>query len=249
MMAPLEVRRSAIGPLLRELRVRYREGKAEVGQDQWRKWQRHVLVGIVAMVGLMILLVWIGKQQVAAGKLDWETGFLEWLGENGPLKFYSAVFFQTFSTDITMYIVLSFTVGIAIWNRRPVTGVSIFLAFWVCDLVGRFGWKIWGRARPSVLHDGVASPGFHSFPSGHTAKALCVYGFLVYLWLRHSRSYLEKLIGVLFAMFVAIVVPLGRVTMGVHWPSDVIAGWILGLVWMIILVVGMRYENAARAAR
>jgi undecaprenyl-diphosphatase len=43
---------------------------------------------------------------------------------------------------------------------------------------------------------------------------------------------------------VAVVVPLGRLSMGVHWPSDIIAGWIIGLFWLIVLASGLRLERS-----
>jgi hypothetical protein len=40
------------------------------------------------------------------------------------------------------------------------------------DLVVRFGWMIWDRARPDLLYGGIARPSFRSFPSGHAAKTM-----------------------------------------------------------------------------
>ena len=39
-----------------------------------------------------------------------------------------------------------------------------------------------------LIGDGIAAPGLHSFPSGHAALCVAVYGFLAYLWIRSSRS-------------------------------------------------------------
>ena len=42
---------------------------------------------------------------------------------------------------------------------------------------------------------------------------------------------------------IALVVPIGRMRMGVHWPSDIAGGYILGLVWLFILIWALRNEK------
>jgi len=235
--------RSALGPALRELRRRFREGSARIPASDWRAWRRTVAAGVAFMVVLMIALKTVAERLVASGTLDWEISFLRRLGDSGPFGFSTAVFFQTFGTDITLVILLTATIALAVWNRRPITALSILLAALVTDLVGRFGWAIWDRARPDVLYDGIASPGFHSFPSGHTSKTTAVYALLVFLWLRRSRSPLEWLLGLAVLLFILTVVPLGRMAMGVHWPSDVIGGFVIGAAWMAILAWALRFER------
>jgi membrane-associated phospholipid phosphatase len=96
-----------------------------------------------------------------------------------------------------------------------------------------------------VLYGGIASPGFHSFPSGHTSKTMATYGFLALIWFTASRSALERMVIVLTLLFISTVVPLGRMSMGVHWPSDVVAGMLLGITWVAVLGVARRYEGQA----
>jgi membrane-associated phospholipid phosphatase len=240
-----ERRRSAIAPLWKELRTRFREGRAAIGQQAWRAWLRLVAGGVVALLLLMMVLMKAAQQLLADGRLDWETEFLLRLGESGPFSFADAVFFQTFGTDTTLVILLVATAGIACWMRRPITALSIILAPLVVDLVGRVGWAMWERARPDVLYDGLASPGFHSFPSGHTSKSVAAYGFLALLWIAASRSIIERIVVVLLLLGIIVVVPLGRMTMGVHWPSDIAGGFILGVVWVAVLRYGLRYERRA----
>ncbi|MGH2313507.1 hypothetical protein ACRB7L_00330, partial [Staphylococcus aureus] len=80
---------------------------------------------------------------------------------DGPFAFSTAVWFQTFGSDPTLAILILATAGIAIWVGRPLTAIAIVLAFVGCDLITRLGWLSWDRARPDILYDGFASPGFH----------------------------------------------------------------------------------------
>ncbi|MGH7129169.1 MAG: phosphatase PAP2 family protein [Planctomycetaceae bacterium] len=120
------------------------------------------------------------------------------------------------------------------------------LAYLVIDPIVRIGWLSWDRARPDVLYNGVASPGFHAFPSGHTGKTFAVYGLLIALWVKSATGWFEKIVAITLLAFIATVVPFGRMTMGVHWPSDVIAGWLLGAVWLVYLLLGLRFERRSR---
>jgi membrane-associated phospholipid phosphatase len=225
------------------------EGSRAIRPAAWRAWFRTLAAGIVGSLLVMLLLMAAAQRLVAAGRLDWEARFLVWLGEHGPLGFASGVFFQTFGTDITLIILLGATAGIAAWLRRPMTALSIVMAPLVVDLVGRVGWTVWHRARPDVLYGGIASPGFHSFPSGHTSKTTAAYGLLALLWIAASRNNFERTAVVLLLLFILAVVPLGRLSMGVHWPSDILGGFILGAVWLAVLRYALRYERDAYTAR
>jgi membrane-associated phospholipid phosphatase len=193
------------------------------------------------------VLVRVARSLLAAGHLDWEPRFLLWLGHDSGFSFADGVFFQTFGTDITLVILLTAASATAVWCRRPITAMSIWLAPLVVDLIGRVGWQLWDRVRPDILWQGIASPGFHSFPSGHTSKSFAAYGFLTLLWILASRSIIERSIAAVMLLFIAIVTPGGRMMIGVHWPSDVFAGWILGITWISILAWALRFERRALA--
>lgn len=229
--------------LARALRVRFRAGWLGIPHDDRRQWLLLIAVGVAGMFALMFAMVEATKALDAAGTLAWEADFLRRLETDGPFSFSTAVWFQTFGTDITLWILVLLTAGIAVWNERPITALSIVLAYVVIDPVVRFGWILWDRARPDVLYEGVTAPAFHAFPSGHTGKTFAVYGVLIWSWIRSAGGWLERVVAFALLAFIGTVVPLGRMTMGVHWPSDIIGGWLLGAVWLVYLIVALRFER------
>ena len=89
------------------------------------------------------------------------------------------------------------------------------------------------RTRPSVvphLRD-VTSP---SFPSGHALTSAVVYLTLGAVLMHVSSGRLTKFYCLAIAMLVTLVTGVTRVCLGVHYPTDVIAGWIVGLLWASI---------------
>jgi membrane-associated phospholipid phosphatase len=95
-----------------------------------------------------------------------------------------------------------------------------------------------GRLRP-VVAEPIAVGGGNSFPSGHTLGATVAYGMLALVFLPLARGrWRGWLIGVAAAL--AVVVGLTRLALGVHYLSDVLAGWLLGLAWISVTAYAFR---------
>lgn len=74
-----------------------------------------------------------------------------------------------------------------------------------------------------------------SFPSGNTLMATVVWLLLAFALADASGRRAIRNLGVLGALVIALLVGVGRIGMGVHWPSDVIEAWGLGMAWVWLL--------------
>ncbi len=106
-----------------------------------------------------------------------------------------------------------------------------------------------GRARPALI-DHLVQVWSASFPSGHAANSAIVYLTVALLLMQivESRSSRWYLISVAVLLVTAIGV--SRVYLGVHWPSDVLAGWSFGTLWALgwwALGGWLRLRRARRA--
>jgi undecaprenyl-diphosphatase len=93
----------------------------------------------------------------------------------------------------------------------------------------------WGFARPRpefILRDIAVYT--TSFPSGHTTLSAVVYLTLGGLLCRIQASTAVKTYILSVAAFLTISVGMSRVYLGVHWPTDVIAGWLIGGAWAFV---------------
>jgi undecaprenyl-diphosphatase len=99
-----------------------------------------------------------------------------------------------------------------------------------------------GRARP-VFPDPVDSAHYAAFPSGHAMTATVVCGLL--LWLLHRRGVGRAVWYTALALAGICVLGVGltRVWLGVHWPTDVLGGWLLGA---LVVALAVRVHRARR---
>jgi membrane-associated phospholipid phosphatase len=88
------------------------------------------------------------------------------------------------------------------------------------------------RSRPPAT-DWATSPGGYSFPSGHTTAATIGAGLLAWALSRHLRRREARAAVWAVAVIWAGGVGLTRVVLGVHWPLDVVGGWLLGTGWLL----------------
>src|SRR2546430_5724073 len=89
------------------------------------------------------------------------------------------------------------------------------------------------RPRPVVVPR-LTDVSSESFPSGHSAMSAAVYLTLGGLLAQTVSRRRIKLYFIFVAMLITFLVGLSRVCLGVHYPSDVLAGWTTGLVWALL---------------
>ncbi|PLT30664.1 phosphatase PAP2 family protein [Peribacillus deserti] len=95
------------------------------------------------------------------------------------------------------------------------------------------------RERPDLLPL-IQEHGF-SFPSGHSMGSFIFYGSLAIILakLSHKRA-MNWIAGMIFAV-VILLIGISRIYLGVHYPSDVVAGFAAGGVWLTVCLVGLEY--------
>jgi undecaprenyl-diphosphatase len=126
------------------------------------------------------------------------------------------------------------------WRRAALWMVVTILGALVLDLSLKYAFH---RHRPIPFF--VAVPHTYSFPSGHSLFSFCFYGVLAGLLAGRIGSRLGRvLIWTLAALLVAAI-GLSRIYLGVHYPSDVIAGYLAASLWVSTLLALDRMRKKA----
>jgi len=156
--------------------------------------------------------------------------------------------------------------GESIFSAISLLGAPVLIAVLVITAVALLGRQDWRRLSMLIvtcgggaLLDGVlklvfqrARPSFASefrarswsFPSGHAMNSLIVYGLLAY-WIASGFPRARRT--VIFAAGVLIgAIGYARIYLGVHYLSDVLAGYCAGFIWLIVCITGNQFAERRR---
>jgi undecaprenyl-diphosphatase len=214
-----------------------------------RSWLLIIIVGWIGCALLMFALARLGQSFATRGMQAWDERTLLRVEASERMSFNDAILAESpgnlaYLVPVTLAVAL-----IAALRGRPVLAMTVVASYVLARFLVLVGWKVWDRTRPQLIADGIAAPPLHSFPSGHTALALSVWGLLAYLWIAASRSWVERILVVLLLLAWISIIGTARVRLGSHWPSDVIAGGVLGIAWLAVVILALRRGESGAELR
>lgn len=133
-------------------------------------------------------------------------------------------------TVLTLVVVA--VAGLLLLRRLWVTALLVIVATWSGSLAVEALKSEFGRARPDIVDHIVEVTG-HSFPSGHAANSAIVYLTVAGLLTQIVRGRATRNYIIALAVLLVGAIGVSRVYLGVHWPSDVAAGWSFGTLWAL----------------
>ena len=143
---------------------------------------------------------------------------------------------------------LAIMVPLALWwrgmRRASLWLVTTTLGALVLDLSLKYAFH---RTRPTPYFGGT--PLTYSFPSGHSLFSFCFYGTLAGLLAARTPSRNLKTLIYVSAGLLILCVGLSRIYLGVHYPTDVIAGYLAAAVWVsaVVMLDRLRLRRKARS--
>jgi undecaprenyl-diphosphatase len=193
-------------------------------------------IGLVMCCIFTAGMTFLARWAAGRGMNAWDERTLRAIDAQQVMSVQNAVLLESFGNLAYLIPLVAACAFVAIRRRRPLLAITFVAAYVLARPVVGAGWLLWDRARPAIILEGRTAPPLHSYPSGHVVLAIAVYGLLAYLWIRASKSWIERALAVLLALAIVFVTGFARLRLGTHWPSDVIAGWIIGSAWLAVVV-------------
>jgi membrane-associated phospholipid phosphatase len=201
------------------------------------------------LIGALLILatsLW-GFGLLADNVIEKETGndqrLAEWLRGRAtdPLTdVFRAI--TTLGNFVTLVVVTVIAIAV-LWRRRERTD-AMFVAFaFLGAQVLSSGMKLGFRRERPFFPDPLATESTFSFPSGHALVSLAVYGSIALVLGRRLRRRSDRI--VLFGATGVLVLAIGfsRLYLGVHFLSDVLAGFAAGAAWVALLYVALEVHS------
>ena len=138
----------------------------------------------------------------------------------------------TFLASTTFFIGLSILLFILIKNKK--IGLSIIINLSLSALTNFILKNIIQRPRP-IGYRLIKETGY-SLPSGHSMVSMAFYGYLIYLICKYIKNKKIKICLTIFLSLLILLVGFSRIYLGVHYTTDVLAGYLLGLIYLIVFI-------------
>jgi membrane-associated phospholipid phosphatase len=182
-------------------------------------------------VGLACAVAWVvlAALVIRRGGLAFDEPFAAWLrGLPIPVELWKAI---TFLGGVFL-LPVGFALGLgALLSGRGRLVVIIAVVLIGAALFTDAVKDLVMRARPPDPL--VPAPGY-SFPSGHTLNSTATYGLIAVIAWRSRLSLAVRRTAAGVGVVLPFLIGLSRIALGAHWPTDVIAGWLAGTVFVAL---------------
>jgi undecaprenyl-diphosphatase len=197
---------------------------------------------VIAALAAALLFAWLAMEVTHGNTIGFD------LAVRGAIHSWSSPLLTGAMQGITMLGAPGFLIplglllaAILIWRRRARAAVALAAAAIGGEILNAILKVVFHRTRPESFF-GLAQPEHFSFPSGHAMVSTCFYGALAAILAAGSpRNAGYWALGTAAPLLIGF----SRVYLGVHYPTDVLAGYAAGIVWLSFLF----HFSAGRAAR
>jgi membrane-associated phospholipid phosphatase len=184
------------------------------------------------IVYLLILgiVAWLCTEVWEQEAFSFDRAFLLWLHQfANPQLDRVMLFFTALGDPYTVVTIFLITIAWLSFKRRYADAIR-FAILCVGGVVINQEMKLFfAKPRPELWQRLITDPTF-SFPSGHATGSMVVYGFIAYILAKELYRYKRYIYAI--AGIIIMAIGLSRLYLGVHYPTDIIAGYGIGILWL-----------------
>jgi membrane-associated phospholipid phosphatase len=228
--------------------------------SEWRTWltsQAQVGMGALARLGLVLVVGFVlgvvallGFSHLASEVMERETesidlAALAWLRQlHSPALDTLARIVSALGSEVLVALLVGLLV-LFVLQRRWGAAVSLLLVWAGAQLLNNLLKDFYQRARPEAVTAGLLQAQAYSFPSGHAMVSAAFYGYLAYLSWRVLNGW-KRVAATVFLVLLVLLIGLSRMYLGVHYLTDVVAGYVAGFVWTDAVILAGRFLARGR---
>lgn len=206
-------------------------------------------VGMMLAVAALLLFAWTTDEVFEGDAANFDTAIRNYVhGFSNPTL--TSVMQAASFLGSTLFLVLlgtALVAGFLIYKHRrraiifTITTLGASILIWTLK-------HIYRRPRPEAFFNTIL-PSSDSFPSGHSLGSFCFYGALAAIIINRTESLKLQILVFISAAALILLIGISRVYLGVHYPSDVIAGFVIGFIWVTTAAIGDKLLRTREAKK
>ena len=222
-------------------------------------WSRRIsprletLIGAVGLGGLAVclLLIWVlaklSGETLERESFAFDTSFLLWLHQfANPTLDNMMITVTQLGNPMIVIPVAIITLGILGWKRQKSPALMFAIAC-LGDAILNTGLKlVFTKPRPELWQRLIVETSY-SYPSGHALGSMVLYGMIAYFL---SQRY-PKFSSIIYVAAAGLILTIcfSRLYLGVHWPTDIMAGLGIGFLWLVICITMLKLQSLREKSR
>ena len=188
-----------------------------------------LIISFILIIGFLIIVINVLNENITGIDND----IYEYISNNiisKPLTPLVKVI--THLGSMAFLIIVAFMLVLLLKNNKIRINIAYNLV--IISIINYAIKQIIKRPRPVGIN--LIKEGGYSFPSGHSATSMAFYGLLIYLIYKYVNNKLLKTILIVLLSLIILLIGTSRIYLGVHYASDVLAGFIVGLLFLIVFI-------------
>jgi membrane-associated phospholipid phosphatase len=207
--------------------------------------KKYVLISVTILSVFTFIFVRFADELIEAELYHFDQTIIDWIQSFVRPQLTSIMkVFTFFGSTVALILLLFISVVLLVWQKKRWEVIFLVIGIAGGGIFNLLLKWIFHRQRPT-LHRLIEETGY-SFPSGHSMGSFIFYGMLCMLYVMFLKSRTAKVIMIMSTVLIIVMVGLSRIYLGVHYPSDVLAGYAAGGTWLTICLIGLRLVLEAR---
>ncbi|PAX60418.1 phosphatase PAP2 family protein [Brunnivagina elsteri] len=216
-------------------------------------WLHHIhprLITLIAVLGIgglgislliLFIVAKLAEEVLEKEAFVFDKTFLLWLHQFANPTLDKLMLFITQIGDPTTVIIVAGVTLAILWWRNYRLEIMVFILNCLGGLILNTGLKLFfSKPRPQLWKQLIVETSY-SFPSGHAIGSVILYGFITFL----LTTFYPKYSPIIYTLAVILIGAIGisRLYLGVHWLTDIIAGYGVGFLWLMICIIILKLQR------